>query len=449
MGKLFGTDGIRGVANVEPMTAETALKVGKAIALMCSRQDHTPRILIGRDTRQSGTMFESAIAAGVCSMGADALLAGVMTTPGVAFLTTSMRADAGIVISASHNPFTDNGIKIFSKDGFKIADAMEEELERLVLSGDPLPHPSPSLRVGLASRIDDAPGRYIVFIKKSFPEEYSLEGMKVVLDCANGAAYRIAPEVFSELGAKVVTISHDPDGTNINEGCGSQHPEALAEEVVKNGADAGFAFDGDGDRVIAVDEQGSVLTGDHILALCALSMKRRGELRNNLLVTTVMANLGLKVAMRDHGVDLSFTDVGDRSVLEEMLKKGARIGGEQSGHIIFLDHHTSGDGIISALQVLRVLREEKRPLSQLGKVMRVFPQRLINVEVKSKPDLDTIPEITSVVSQVERLLGEDGRVLVRYSGTQRMCRVMVEGPTEEETEEYCRRIARVIREKIG
>jgi phosphoglucosamine mutase len=446
MGRLFGTDGIRGVANVPPMTAETALRVGKAISGLCAREGHTPRILIGRDTRRSGYMLESAITAGVCSMGADALKVGVMTTPGVAYLTTSMRADAGIVISASHNPYQDNGIKIFSKDGFKLADQVEDAIERIVLSGE---DPASPVGVGGAYSIDDARGRYVVFVKRSFPDDCSLEGMKIVLDCANGATHLIAPEVFFELGARVITLFHDPDGTNINSGCGSQHPQALAAEVLNQSADAGFAFDGDGDRVIAVDEKGSVLTGDHILALCALSMKRRGQLKNSLLVTTVMANLGLKVAMQEHGVEMRLTSVGDRAVLEEMQKSGAVIGGEQSGHVIFLDHHTSGDGIISALQVLRAVKEEGRPLSELGGVMRVFPQRLVNVEVKSRPDLDSIPEIREIVCEVQRLLGDRGRVLVRYSGTQSMCRVMVEGPTERETEEYCNRIARVVAERIG
>lgn len=449
MGRLFGTDGIRGVANVHPMTSEMALKVGRAVAYLTRREGHTPRILIGKDTRVSGYMLESALVSGICSMGADALQVGPMTTPGVAFLTVSMRADAGIVISASHNPYRDNGIKIFSRDGFKLPDAREEEIEDIILSGDTGAFHAGPDAVGKAYRIDDARGRYIVYLKRSFPEDYTLEGMKIVLDCANGATYRIAPEVFFELGAQVIPLFHEPDGRNINLGCGSQHPENLAYEVVRNGADAGFAFDGDGDRVIAVDEKGDVLTGDHILALSALSMKRQGTLKNNLLVTTVMANLGLKVAMKENGIDMSFTQVGDRYVLEEMLRRGSVIGGEQSGHIIYLNHHTSGDGIISALQVLRAMKTQDRKLSELARVMKVFPQKLINIDVKSKPDLDTIPEVKALIEEVEAVLGERGRVLVRYSGTQKMCRVMVEGPTEQETELYCTRIARAIEEKIG
>ncbi|MGO9145562.1 MAG: phosphoglucosamine mutase [Desulfomonilia bacterium] len=449
MGKLFGTDGIRGVANVHPMTSETALKVGRAIAYLSRKEGHTPRILIGKDTRVSGYMLESALVSGICSMGADALQVGPMTTPGVAFLTVSMRADAGIVISASHNPYEDNGIKIFSKDGFKLPDSREAEIEKIILAEDISTFHAEPETIGKAYRIDDARGRYIVYLKRSFSDEYSLEGMKIVLDCANGATYRIAPEVFFELGAKVIPLYHEPDGKNINRGCGSQHPDSLAYEVVKNGADVGFAFDGDGDRVIAVDEKGDVLTGDHILVLCANAMKKQGALRNNLLVATVMSNLGMKVALKDLGIDMMETKVGDRYVLEEMLEHGAVIGGEQSGHIIFLDHHTSGDGIISALQVLSAMKTQGRPLSELAKVMKVFPQKLINIDVKRKPDLETIPEIMSVIREVEDVLGDKGRVLVRYSGTQQMCRVMVEGPTEHETDRYAQMIAKVIAGKIG
>ena len=449
MGRLFGTDGIRGVANAHPMTSEMALKVGRAIAYLSRKEGHTPRILIGKDTRVSGYMLESALVSGICSMGADALQVGVMSTPGVAFLTVSMRADAGIVISASHNPYEDSGIKIFSKDGFKLPDSREAAIEKILLAEDLSTFHAEPETIGKAYRIDDARGRYIVYLKRSFPDVFSLEGMKIVLDCANGATYRIAPEVFFELGAKVLPLFHEPDGKNINKGCGSQHPEALSYEVVKNGADAGFAFDGDGDRVIAVDEKGDVLTGDHMLVLCAAAMKRQGTLKNNLLVATVMSNLGMKVALKEQGIDMAETKVGDRYVLEEMLKRGAVIGGEQSGHIIFLDHHSSGDGIISALQVLRAMKTEGKPLSELAKIMKVFPQKLINIDVKSKPDLDTFPEIMSVINEVEEVLGENGRVLVRYSGTQQMCRVMVEGPTEHETERYSKMISKVIADRIG
>jgi phosphoglucosamine mutase len=449
MARLFGTDGIRGVANVYPMTSEMALRVGRAIAYISRKKGHTPRILIGKDTRLSGYMLENALVSGICSMGADALIVGPMTTPGVAFLTVSMRADAGIVISASHNPYQDNGIKIFSSDGFKLPDAKENNFEKLITSDDlPSLHVDPS-DMGKAYRIDDARGRYIVFLKNSFPAEYTLEGMKIVLDCANGATYKVAPEVFFELGAEVIPLFHEPDGKNINKDCGSQHPETLANEVVKNRADVGFAFDGDGDRVIAVDEKGNVLTGDQMIAICTSVMKKKGTLKKNLVVNTVMSNIGMGLAFKELGVKTITTKVGDRYVLAEMLAKDASIGGEDSGHIIFSDHHTTGDGIIAALQLLSAMKYEGKPLSNLAKIMKVFPQRLINIDVTSKPDINTIPEIVKVIQEVEKKLGDKGRVLVRYSGTQNMCRVMVEGPTEKDTEIYCRKIADVITRKIG
>lgn len=449
MGKLFGTDGIRGVANVHPMTSEMALKVGRAIAYVSRKKGHTARILIGKDTRLSGYMLENALVSGICSMGADALLVGPMTTPGVAFLTKSMRADAGIVISASHNPFQDNGIKIFSKDGFKLPDKKEEEIEDLINTENLSSlHAEPNL-MGKAYRIEDARGRYIVFLKNSFPNEYTLEGMKIVLDCSNGATYRVAPEAFFELGAEVIPLFNTPDGKNINKDCGSQHPETLAHEVVKNRANVGFAFDGDGDRVISVDENGDVLTGDQMMAICASVMKKQGKLRKNLVVSTVMSNIGLGLALKTFGAKTIATKVGDRYVLEEMLAKEAVIGGEDSGHIIFLDHHTTGDGIIAALQMLKAMKSEDKPLSELARIMKVFPQRLINIDVKYKPDINTIPEIVDVIKEVEAALGDKGRVLVRYSGTQQMCRVMVEGPSEKDTEIYCRKVADVITQKLG
>ncbi len=449
MGQLFGTDGVRGVANEYPMTAEMALKIGRATAYLFKRKGHAPRIIIGKDTRVSGYMLENALVSGICSMGVNALLVGPLPTPGIAFATTSMRADAGIVISASHNPFQDNGIKIFSREGFKLPDEKEFEIEDLVLSNhmDSL-HPSPN-ELGKAYRIDDARGRYIVFLKGAFPKDCTLEGTKIVLDCAHGATYRAAPDTFFELGAEVTTLFNEPTGENINDNCGSQHPEILAEEVVKRKADAGFAFDGDGDRCIAVDEKGSVLTGDQIMALCARQMKNEGSLANNLVVSTVMSNIGFGIALKELGIEYLTTKVGDRYVLEEMQAKGASIGGEESGHIIFLDHHTTGDGIITALQVLAAMKKTQKPLSELARVMKVYPQNLINIDVKSKPELSTVPEIAQVINNVEARLGDSGRVLVRYSGTQNMCRVMVEGPTEEQTERYCKQIAEVIRGRIG
>jgi phosphoglucosamine mutase len=449
MGKLFGTDGIRGVANEYPMTAEMALNIGRATAHLFKRQGHAPKILIGKDTRLSGYMFENALVSGICSMGVDAILVGVIPTPGVAFLTSSMRVDAGIVISASHNPFQDNGIKIFSDDGFKLPDEKELTIEDMIFANNMHKlHPSPS-ELGKAYRMDDARGRYIVFLKHSFPREFTLEGTKVVLDCANGATYRVAPDTFFELGAEVTTLFDDPDGKNINVRCGSQHPETLAAEVLKKGADVGFAFDGDGDRLIAVDEKGMVLTGDQIIAVCANVMKKEGSLTNNLVVRTVMSNIGLSVALKNMQVDSVMTKVGDRYVLEEMQAKGGAIGGEESGHIIFLQHHTTGDGVLTALQVLSSMKKEGKPLSELAKIMHVFPQSLINVDTKSRPEISTVPEIVSVIKAVEQKLGDKGRVLIRYSGTQNMCRVMVEGPTKEETLEYCKQIADVVRAKLG
>ena len=449
MGKLFGTDGVRGVANEHPMTAEMAMNIGRATAHLFKRKGHVPKIIIGKDTRISGYMFENALVSGICSMGVNAILVGVIPTPGIAFLTSSMRADAGIVISASHNPFQDNGIKIFSGDGFKLPDETELAIEETIFSNNMQQlHPSPD-ELGKAYRMEDARGRYIVFLKHTFPKEHTLEGTRVVLDCANGATYRVAPATFFELGADTFTLFDQPDGKNINVDCGSQHPETLMKEVLKRKADVGFAFDGDGDRLIAVDEKGTVLTGDQVIAICAKIMKKEGTLGNNLVVRTVMSNLGLSEALEKLGIDSILTKVGDRYVLEQMLERNATIGGEDSGHVIFLQHHTTGDGIITALQVMAAMKKEGKPLSELAKIMDVFPQALINVDVKSRQDISTIPEIVKVIKDVEDKLGTKGRVLVRYSGTQNMCRVMVEGPTIEETEKYCGQIAEVVKARLG
>ncbi len=449
MGRLFGTDGVRGVVNEYPMTAEMALNIGRATAYLFKRKGHIPRIIIGKDTRISGYMLESALVSGICSMGVNALLTGTLPTPGIAFATNSIRADAGIVISASHNPFQDNGIKIFSSEGFKLPDEKELEIEKLICSNNMHAlRPSPN-ELGKAYRIDDARGRYLVFLKNTFPKDYTLEGTKVVLDCAHGATYKVAPETFFELGADVTSLFDEPNGENINAQCGSQHPETLAEEVAKRRADVGFAFDGDGDRCIAVDEKGSLLTGDQVMAICAREMKKEGKLTKNLVVCTVMSNIGLGIALEELGIEQAVTKVGDRYVLEEMKAKGALIGGEDSGHVIFLEHHTTGDGIITALQVMAAMKKEQKPLSELAHLMKVFPQMLINVEVKTKPELSTVPEIGEVIRDIEGQLGNKGRVLVRYSGTQPMCRVMVEGPTHEDTESYCKQIAAVLREKLS
>ncbi|MGA2782872.1 MAG: phosphoglucosamine mutase [Smithella sp.] len=445
MNKLFGTDGIRGIANEYPMTTEISLNVGRAIAYLSKRKGHTPRIIIGRDTRLSGDMFESAIISGICSMGVNAISVGVMPTPGIAFLTHDMRADAGIVISASHNPSQDNGIKIFNNKGFKLSDEKENQIEELIFANNMHKlHPVPK-ELGKVSRLDDAAGRYVDFLKSTFPQEINPEGMKVVLDCSNGATYRVATEVFTELGVEVTTIFDKPDGKNINLNCGSQHTETLVAEVLRQSADVGFAFDGDGDRVIAVDEKGNVLTGDRMLAICSIILKREGKLKNNLSVRTVMSNLGLTVTFQKLGIESVFTNVGDRFVLEEMLARGAIIGGEDSGHLIFLQHHTTGDGLITALQVLAAMKKGDKSLSELAGIMKVFPQMLINIDVKRKPEIETVPEIMAAIKKAENALGDKGRVLVRYSGTQNMCRVMVEGPTKKETKKYCQLIADVVK----
>jgi phosphoglucosamine mutase len=449
MNKLFGTDGIRGVANEYPMTTEIALNVGRAIAYLSKRKGHTPRIIIGKDTRISGDMFEGAIISGICSMGVNAISVGVMPTPGIAFLTHDMRADAGIVISASHNPMQDNGIKIFNNEGFKLSDEKENQIEELIFANNMHKlHPVPK-ELGKVSRLDDAAGRYVDFLKSTFPQEINPEGMKVVLDCSNGATYRVAPEVFVELGVEVTTLFNQPDGKNINLNCGSQHTEALTNEVLRKKADVGFAFDGDGDRVIAVDDKGNVLTGDRMLAICSAILKKEGKLKNNFVVRTVMSNLGLTVAFQKLGVDSVFAQVGDRFVLEEMLARSAIIGGEDSGHLIFLQHHTTGDGLITALQVLAAMKKEDKPLSEMARIMKVFPQMLINIDVKRKPEIETVPEIMAAIKQAEKAMGDKGRVLVRYSGTQNMCRVMVEGPTKKETETHCRQIADIVKKILA
>jgi phosphoglucosamine mutase len=450
MGRLFGTDGVRGVANVAPITAEMALAIGRATAYVCKKHPaRRHQILIGKDTRVSGYMLETALTAGICSMGVDVLLVGPMPTPGVAFITRSMRADAGMVISASHNPYQDNGIKIFSRDGYKLPDAEEDEIERLITTGQIKDIRPTADDIGKAHRIDDAIGRYIVFCKNTFPEDLSLEGKKIVLDCANGATYKVAPIIFAELGADVTAIHCEPNGTNINDHCGSQHTEDLAALVRESHADMGLAFDGDGDRLIAVDEKGEEITGDHIMAICGKMYKERGWLKNNLIVPTVMSNFGFMVALKQLGIRHAEAKVGDRYVLELMIEKGAVLGGEASGHVIFLNHHTTGDGIITALQLLAAVQAQGKPLSELARVMTMAPQKMINVDVSRKPPLEEIPDIQNAIRTAEGELGDRGRVLVRYSGTQSMCRVMVEGPTEEMTNRLTETIAAVVKKSIG
>jgi phosphoglucosamine mutase len=447
--RLFGTDGVRGIANADPMTSETALRLGRALAFVSKRSSRRHKILIGKDTRLSGYMLETAMASGLCSMGVDVLLVGPLPTPGIAFLTRSLRADAGVVISASHNPFQDNGIKFFGPTGFKLPDELEAEIERLVLSDSIDALRPTATEIGKAYRIDDAIGRYNVFAKATFPRHLTLDGITLAIDCAHGAGYKVAPEVLEELGARVVPLGVEPDGENINAGAGALHPQALQEAVKLSGAQIGIALDGDADRCILVDERGDIVDGDEILAILATELHARGELKRATLVATVMSNLGLHVALRDHGIGIVTTPVGDRYVVEELVKGGYNVGGEQSGHIVFLDHNTTGDGLITALSVLALLVEKGQPLSALRRVMTRFPQVLLNLRVASKPDVKSLPHVARAVADAERSLGQRGRVLVRYSGTEPLLRVMIEGEREAEIQGHAERIVDAAREAIG
>jgi phosphoglucosamine mutase len=449
MRKLFGTDGVRGVANLEPMTSEIAMQLGRAAAHIFMRRAGRHQIVIGKDTRVSGYMLESALTAGICSMGVDVLLVGPMPTPAIAFLTRSLRADAGVVISASHNPYQDNGIKFFSNDGFKLPDDVEARIEELILS-DEIRHLRPTAAlIGKAYRIDDAEGRYIEFVKRSLPKDLDFQGIKLVVDCANGAAYKVAPTVLRELGAAVEVIANKPDGMNINAGCGAVHPERLQEAVRQHKADIGIALDGDADRAIFVCEQGTIVDGDHVMAALGLDMHRNGLLAKQTIVGTVMSNFGLELAMAKAGLKLVRTPVGDRYLLERMLADGYNFGGEQSGHFIFLDHNTTGDGLISALQVLSLMKRTKKPLSELAKAMSAVPQVLVNVKVKQKPVLESIPDIDRAIRESERRLNGNGRVVVRYSGTEPLLRIMVEGETDAVIQEVAEHLAQVVRAHIG
>ncbi len=451
MKKLFGTDGVRGVANVYPMTTEMAMQIGRAAAHIFKKDGDARRhrIVIGKDTRLSGYMIENALAAGICSMGVDVLLVGPLPTPGIANITSSMRADAGVVISASHNPFQDNGIKFFSRDGVKLPDAVELTIEELIFSKGIDSLRPIATEVGKAFRIDDAAGRYVVFLKSTFPKELDLSGLKIALDCANGAAYKVAPAVFEELGAEVIPLSVRPNGSNINAGCGSLHPEIVSEAVRKHGAHLGIALDGDADRVIFVDEYGNQVDGDRIMAICATDMLKRRKLRKNTLVATVMSNMGLDIAIRAAGGKIVKTAVGDRYVVEEMMRGGYNFGGEQSGHLIFLDYNTTGDGIQSALQVLAVMRRRQRPLSELAGIMEPLPQVLVNVRVKKKKDIADYPEIASLLTGIEDKMKDEGRVLIRYSGTEPLLRIMLEGRDKCEIETWAEEVADLVRKRIG
>jgi phosphoglucosamine mutase len=427
MRRLFGTDGVRGVANIYPMTTEIAMQIGRGLAFLVKDMKHGHRIVIGKDTRLSGYMFENALAAGICSMGVDILLVGPLPTPGIAFITTSMRADAGVVISASHNPFQDNGIKIFSRNGFKLPDEQELTIEDLIFSQKMAALRPVEEEIGKATRIDDARGRYIVFLKNTIPKEYTLDDFHIVLDCAHGATYGVAPHVFEELGAKVTALGVHPDGKNINHECGALHPNLMAEKVKEVGADIGIALDGDGDRLIVADEKGNIIDGDHVMAICAADLLSRRKLKKKTLVSTVMSNMGLEVVMQRIGGKMIRTQVGDRYVVEEMRQNGYNFGGEQSGHLIFLDHNTTGDGILAALQLLTIMIKHRKPISELATIMETFPQVLKNVRTAKKLQVNLVPGLSKTIKAMEKKLGTDGRILVRPSGTEPLLRVMVEG----------------------
>jgi phosphoglucosamine mutase len=442
MGKLFGTDGIRGIVDQEPITRETAFKVGRAVVRFCQKSHSHPTVIIGRDTRLSGETLAHAVGEGIRSMDGEAFSAGVLPTPGVAFLTRKMGKDAGIVISASHNPYEYNGFKIFSHEGFKLSEGAESEIEDLILSdrgeADRKGHG------GGFRRLSDGGEQYLSFLRSTVSEGPLFEGKKVVLDCANGATYKIAPRLFQQLGAQVESLGISPDGKNINEACGSQFTQKLQEWVIRSGADVGLAFDGDGDRLIGVDEKGGVLTGDQILLICAKMLKEEGQLESSRVVSTVMSNMGFRIALRDLGIEHIASKVGDRHVMEEMEATGAVMGGEESGHIIFSRHHSTGDGILSALKLLAAMKRFERPLSFLAGLMTLFPQFTLNVPIRRKPDLDSVPELVGMVKKVETGLGDRGRVLVRYSGTEPVCRIMVEGENQSEIEDYARQIGVVV-----
>jgi phosphoglucosamine mutase len=452
--KLFGTDGVRGIANQSPMTSEIAMAIGRATAyLFCERDPRglpkSTKVVIGKDTRLSGYMLENALAAGFCSMGAKVFLVGPLPTPGIAFITRSMRADAGVVISASHNTYQYNGIKIFDRHGLKLPDAKEKEIEESMVSAE-LDAFRPTMEnIGKATRIDDAMGRYIVYIKNTFPEDQTLDGIRIVLDCANGAAYRVAPIVFDELGAEVFAINVSPNGMNINDQCGAVYPQVMCKAVHEHRAEIGIALDGDADRLILSDENGEMVDGDQIMAICALDMLKEGKLKKKTLVTTPMSNMGLEVALRKAGGKVFQAPVGDRYVVETMLKQDFNLGGEQSGHVVFLEHNTTGDGMIAALRILSIMKKTGKKLSELKKQMTQFPQVLENVFVRNKDDFKQFPKITDAIKKVETALGENGRVFVRYSGTEPLARVMVEGEDYQKIRQYVDEIAHSIRSHLG
>jgi len=447
--KYFGTDGIRGVATVPPLDPETLVRLGKAIATIFLKKEGKHRILIGKDTRLSGYMIETSLAAGVTSMGADVWLVGPLPTPGVAYLTRSMRADAGIMISASHNAFEDNGIKIFGSDGNKLPDELELEIENLIEPGVLDGKSAEPGSIGKAARIDDAVGRYTVYLKGCFPREYSLEGFRLGFDCANGAGYIVGPQTCTELGAEVVSRGVSPNGRNINAGFGSLYPEIVRKLVLEQNLDLGVSLDGDGDRSILVDEKGNVIDGDMTLAICAIDLKNRGLLPGNKIVATVMSNLGLDKILSKHGISVVRASVGDRYVLEEMVKHNTVLGGEQSGHTIFKEYATTGDGILTALNILAVMCRSGKPLSELASEYVKFPQKLINISVVQKPPFESIEPLTKILKLKETELKDSGRILVRYSGTENKARVMVECEDEDSCKKHAQEIADVLEREIG
>ncbi len=450
--KLFGTDGIRGRANDHPMTPEVALSLGRAIAHIFRRDTGStqsrPRIVIGKDTRLSNYMFETALQAGICSMGVDAVQLGVLPTPGIAFMTTGMRADAGVVISASHNAYDDNGIKFFAADGYKLPDEVERQIEELIATNDVAAHRVHGADIGRAYRIQDAGGRYAVSLKSTFPRAFSLDGLRIVIDCANGAAYKVAPEVLYELGAEVIPLGTEPDGTNINANIGALHPEVMAKKVREMRADLGIALDGDADRLILCDAEGRIIDGDHILLILAKRLQSQGKLPHSTVVATVMSNLGLERALTREGIRMERVAVGDRYVVERMREGGFALGGEQSGHIVMTDLATTGDGLLAALQVLATMVETGASLATLASGLTHVPQVLRGVRVSHKPALDTLPSVVAAIAAAEKAVG-DGRVLVRYSGTEPKCRVMLEGDDGEVLRFHCDRIAAALKQEIG
>ena len=449
MARLFGTDGVRGIANKD-LTCDLAYRLGQASAYVLASDVHRPTILVGRDTRISGEMLESALVAGICSVGARAVLVEVLPTPAIAYLTRYYEADAGVVISASHNTVEYNGIKFFDKNGYKLPDCIEDKIEEIVLGGMPAEFEMPvGDRVGRPVRQRNATRRYVEFVKET--TGVRLDGLHVVLDCAQGASYEVAPMVFRELGAQVSCYYHEPDGTNINDNCGSTHPNRLCELVRELGADVGFAFDGDADRLMAVDERGRLINGDQVMAMLALYLKEQGRLRQNTLVATVMSNMGLDIAMKKHNIKIEKTKVGDRYVLEKMLADGFTLGGEQSGHVILLDYNTTGDGLVTAVQVISAMVNAKQPLSRLAAVMQMMPQSLYaaNVPDSKKYDYDKNEKIAARIAELEAKYKDRGRLVIRASGTEPRVRVMIEGPDQREIERDVYSLSKLIERELN